>query len=66
MAETVKQQAFQVFDLLTEKEQNLIFELIKSLAPDDMSTPDDISTHNAAMRDYRCGETVSHDAINWN
>ena len=65
MNNTVKQQAFEVFDLLTEREQFLVFELIKSLAPDDIATPDDIAVHTAAMEDYRKGETISHDAINW-
>jgi len=37
--DTVKQQAFKAFDLLTEREQNLVFELIQSLAPDDIATP---------------------------
>ena len=66
MAEAVKQQVFQVFELLTEREQFLVFELIKSLAPDDIATPDDIAVHAAAMEDYHRGKTVSHDAINWN
>ena len=65
MADTVKQQAFEVFDLLTEREQFLVFELIKRLAPDDIATPDDITTHTAAMEDYKRGETISHEDINW-
>ena len=66
MANSVKQRAFEVFDLLTEREQILVFELIKSLAPDDIATPDDIAVHTAAMEEYRRGETVPHDDINWN
>ena len=34
-AASVKQQAFQIFDWLGEREQNLVFELIKNLAPED-------------------------------
>jgi len=34
-AASVKQQAFQIFDWLGEREQNLVFELIKRLAPED-------------------------------
>ena len=64
--DSIKQQAFRTFDLLTEKEQTLVFELIRSLAPDDIATPDDIVTHTAAMEDFRQGETISHDSINWN
>ena len=65
MAETVRQQAFEVFDLLTEQQQFLVFELIKNLAPNDIVTSDDISVHIAAMEDYRRGETIAHDDIDW-
>jgi hypothetical protein len=61
--DSVRQQAFQVFDLLTEKEQSLVFELIRTLAPDDIATPDDITSHDAAMEDYRRGETVRLEDI---
>ena len=61
----IKKQAFEVFDLLTDQEQTLVFELIKRLAPDDIATADDIANHAAAMEDYRRGETVSHQDINW-
>jgi len=66
MVNTVKQQAFQVFDLLAEREQTLVFELIKSLAPDDIATQEDIDAHNIAMEEYKRGETISHDDIDWN
>ena len=66
MEKSVKQQAFQVFDLLSEREQTLVFELIKSLAPDDIASPDDITAHNIAMNEYRLGETVRHEDIDWN
>ena len=65
MANTVKQQAFKVFDLLTERQQALVLELIKSLAPDDIATPDDIAIHAAALKDYRRGETIPHNEIDW-
>lgn len=66
MTNSMKQQAFKVFELLTEHEQNLVFELIKSLAPDDLATSDDIAAHVAAMQDYQCGETIGHEDIDWN
>jgi len=34
--------------------------------PDDVATPDDIASHITAMEEYRRGETVSHDDIDWN
>ena len=35
------------------------------LAPDDVATPDDLAAHAAAMEQYRRGETVAHEDINW-
>ena len=63
MGYSVRQQAFDVFDELPEREQVLIFELIKSLLPDDVATPDDIAVHNAATDAYRRGEYVLHEDI---
>ena len=65
MNSAVKQQAFRVFDSLTEHEQYLVFELIKSLAPDDIATTEDIAAHQVAIEEYAHGETISHDDINW-
>lgn len=65
MINSMKQQAFKIFDLLTEREQRLVFELIKSLAPDDIATPDDIAVHASAMEDYKRGQTIRHEDINW-
>jgi len=62
---SVKKQAFEVFDLLSEQEQALVFELMRRLAPDDVATPDDLAAHAAAVEEYRRGETVSHEEINW-
>ena len=30
------------------------------------ATPDDIAAHAAAMEEYRRGETVAHEDIDWN
>ena len=62
----MKQQAFQIFDLLTEQEQILVFELINRLAPDDIATSDDLANHAIAVEEYLRGETVSHEDIDWN
>ena len=64
--ESVKTQAFKVFDLLSEQEQSLVYELMIRLAPDDVATSDDLIAHAAAMEEYKRGETVAHEDINWN
>jgi len=61
----MKQQAFQVFELLTEKEQSIVFELIQYLAPDDIATSDDIENHIVAVEEYKRGESVAFEDINW-
>ena len=63
MTTAVKKQAFDVFDMLDEKNQTLIIELIEALAPDDIATPDDIQAHIEAVNDFNNGETISIDDI---
>jgi len=63
--ENVKQQAFNTFDLLDERGQMLIVELMGRLVPDDVATPRDLQLHAAAMEEYRNGETVNHNDIDW-
>ena len=33
--------------------------------PEAEPLPDEIAAHAKAMEEYRCGEVVSHDDINW-
>jgi len=63
--ESVKKQAFEVFGMLSEQEQLLIFEIMKRLVPDDIATLDDIAAHAEAMKEYQQGETINHEDINW-
>ena len=65
MVITIKQQAFQAFDLLTEREQSLVFELIQRLAPDNVATSDDIANHIVAVEEYQRGETIEEEDIDW-
>jgi len=66
VAESVKSRAFEVFDLLPSRKQSLVYELIISLVPDDVATPELIANHEIAMSEYLRGETVDHDDIDWN
>jgi len=63
--ESIKLKAFEVFDLLPSRKQNLVYELIISLVPDDVATPELIANHETAMGEYFRGETVDHDDIDW-
>ena len=61
----IRNQLVDVIDCLPETEQILLYEIASRFIPDDIATPDDIAAHNIAMEEYRRGETVSHDDINW-
>jgi hypothetical protein len=65
ITDNVREKAFEVFDLLPTRKQNLVFELIISLVPDDVATPELIARHEIAMGEYLRGETVDHEDINW-
>jgi hypothetical protein len=51
---------------LHEPEQKLLVEIIKRFLPDDVATPDDLIDIAAAREEYRRGETIGEDDINWN
>ena len=36
-----------------------------SIDIDDIATPDDIATHEAGIKEYLAGETISHEDIDW-
>ena len=63
--QTVKAKAFEFFDLLPSRKQNLVYELIVSLVPDDVATSELIERHEIAMGEYLRGETIDHDDIDW-
>ena len=62
----IRNQLIEMIDCLPEQEQLLLLEIAKRFIPDDVATQEDIAAHAAAMDDYRRGETVRHEDINWN
>ncbi len=62
----LKKQLIDMIDCLPEQEQTLLFEIAKRFATDDVATEDDISAIQAARKEYANGETVNHNAIDWN
>jgi hypothetical protein len=65
MNSKIKTQAFKAFDMLTDKQQNLIYELIMALAPDDITSTDDVLTYEEAVKAYQNGDVVSHSEVKW-
>lgn len=61
----IKNQLLDVIDILPETEQALLLEIARRFLPDDIATPDDLEAHKIAVKEYANGETVPHDAVNW-
>jgi len=62
----IRNQLVGVIDALDEPDQILLFEIARRFISDDIATPDDIAVHEAAVAEYKRGETVPHNAVNWN
>lgn len=62
----VREQLVGVIDCLPETEQSLLLEIARRFLPDDVATPDDIEAIRGARAEYEAGQTIPHEAINWN
>ena len=63
---STKEQIVQMIDNVPENDLSVLVEVIRHFVPwDDIASPDDLEAHEQAMREYAAGETVSHEAINW-
>ena len=65
MSVTLAQQINSMVERLPEPEQTLVFELVRRLVPDDMATPSDLAAIAAAREEYKRGDAVPDNAINW-
>ena len=66
----ISQQIAQMVDMLPETDQTLAYELVKKLVlawdPDFTKvTPSEAAEIEQARREYEAGETIPHEAINW-
>ena len=67
----ISQQIAGMVDMLPEQDQALAFELVKKLVlawdPDFTKlTPTEKETLDKAQKEFENGESVPHNAINWN
>ena len=66
---TTTKQAINLMELLPESEQNFALEFIKKLViawdPDFTKVTPERAKLEEAQREIENGETISHDAINW-
>jgi len=52
---------------LPERNQIILLELVKAMiSPDDLLSDEDIADIEQARAEYARGESVPHNAINWN
>lgn len=66
---TVKTQIFEMVERIPDAELPTVLEVVRHFVPislEDVASAEDLAAHDAAMREYRAGETVAHDAIDWN
>ena len=61
----VRERIVKIIDCIPEQEQVLLLEIAKRFISDDVASVDDLQAIAAARRELIDGETVSHDAINW-
>lgn len=61
----IREQLVDVIDCLPEAEQSLLLEVARRFLPDDVATPDDLEDIAAARAEYAMGQTISHEAIQW-
>lgn len=67
---TATKEVINLMEILPESEQMFALEIIKKLvrawdSDFTKATPLECSAMDEAMRDFECGDTVSHDEINW-
>jgi len=62
----IREQLVGVIDCLPETEQSILLEVARRFLPDDIATPEDLESIRAARAEFARGETIPHDAINWN
>lgn len=62
----IREQLVGVIDCLPETEQSLLLEIARRFLPDDIAAPDDLEAIQEARAEYARGQTIPHDAIDWN
>ena len=65
---SVKSQLVEMIDFVPEGELPILLEVVRRFVPvnmDDMATADDLEAHRIAMEEYTHGQTIPHEAIDW-
>ena len=62
---SVRSQLVEMIGFVPEGELPILLEVVRRFVPVEAATPDDLKAHRIAMEEYAAGQTVPHDAINW-
>ena len=60
-----------MINVIPDEELPVILEVVRRFVPagidiDDIETPEDTAAHIQAMKEYKAGETIAFEDINWN
>jgi hypothetical protein len=60
-----RQRLHTLVDMVEEKGLDTLYNVMIKFIPETEPLPDEIAVHARAEEEYRRGEVVSHDEINW-
>jgi hypothetical protein len=60
-----RQQLHTLVDRVDEIGLDTLYNVMIRFIPEDDPLPDEIASHADAVEEYKRGETIPHDAINW-
>jgi hypothetical protein len=66
MSVATRQNLHTLVDMVDDVGLETLYNVMIRFIPEDEPMPDEIESHAIAVKEYKNGETVSHDEINWN
>ncbi len=68
---TARAQLATMINVIPDNDLPILLEVVRRFLPagvdlDDMETPEDTAAHIQAMKEYKAGETIALEDINWN
>ena len=61
-----RQQLHTLVDMLEDNGLDIMYNIMIRFIPEAEPLPDEIESHALAMEEFKRGEVVSHDEIDWN
>ena len=58
-------EAAKAIEAMDAKRKQLIKDAISGIPIDDIETPEDTAAHIQAMKEYKAGETIAFEDVNW-